>query len=670
MSLSSFVSLSFPSKRRKGKTELSKGRHELGTVLDALMASKGDTILVIPRWFVILVNMPWEKFIEGMVVLDRKAQRVVDVRFVVDVFKVNEARRYALARLVEGRVVAEFVRSEIKEEETEDSGVLKEIEGVEFRAVDVWRRRYQVSGKATLHLDPNGWRIYEEVESSKFMSAWKETRIRWRVVGDGRLAGILRKYMEMAGKPMSFSGSAVLFTEDGIASVRADDSGNIEVSVSDAGLPPREKMVEVSRFYDIIVPQLITDDMVGMKERNVRRIHAKFMVYHGGRAWSLVLNNEPPDTIWFRILRSRSASTYIKKILPRGYESVRDIIKKVGVPEWRFFFEVFRNADSKAVTAVVREFSRFLDEVHERIRNLRAKPRNIDGVEGFFEAIYARVPKRKLKVIRQWMELYEKVKGLAPSTALYVVFYGRRVFGRRYRPNFVGFRVGSDSRVAVLSNRVVPISGIAFRGGAFESAYRDVMNLDNLIFYQLARREEKLAILRDWVEEVRGRLVSSGVAPATATFKEVAKKIAEVAESEDLTDNGVLLVFRFLRSMRERASQDVLAKVEGLAKYLVGLVKSGRYPDDYVKFAERGFLEPMRWVVKWAIKSRGYSIRKGVLILGDPIEVRRRVREVIQRMRGRLLALAESLDLEVVSGEAREYVETSRRRLEALLKVI
>ena len=670
MSLSSFVSLSFPFKRRKERVELSKGRYVLKTVIDALMASKGDTILVIPKWFIILVNIPWQKFSDAFRALDARAQKVVEVNFVVDILKVNEERHYALARLVEGTVVAEFNRSEVVEEVIEEGreAEARVIEGVEFRISRIARHKYQIHGIATLKFFSDGsWRIYEEVRGRAKLSVGIDEGVEWRIVGDGRLSNILSRYLEKARSlSRKFYGKATVFTEDGIAHVDVSSDG-VEARVSNIGLPPTDALLRCSRFYTVIVPRLFMESFTG--EYGVRKdVYAEFEVYHGGKKRLLVFNSEPPDTIWFRVLRRRSISSYLKKVLPRGYESARDIIKEVSVPEWAFFYYIVRDPSEEKVTKVLRRFNEFIQHIDARIQNIRAKPRNKNGVEGFFEAIYARIPRRKLRIVKEWLELYEKVKDLAPKTTLYVVFYGQRA--RRRLPNFAGFRIDVDEGISVLSRRAVPISGIAFRGGAFESAYRDVMNLDNLIFYQLARREEKLAILRDWVEEVRGRLVSSGVAPATATFKEVAKKIAEVAESEDLTDNGILLVFRFLRSMRERASQDVLSKVEGLAKYLVGLVKSGRYPDDYVKFAERGYLEPMRWVIKWAIKSRGYSIRKGVLILGDPIEVRRKVREVIQRMRGRLLALAESLDLEVVSREAWESVETSRRRLEALLKVI
>ena len=169
------------------------------------------------------------------------------------------------------------------------------------------------------------------------------------------------------------------------------------------------------------------------------------------------------------------------------------------------------------------------------------------------------------------------------------------------------------------------------------------------------------------VLEAPRELVPASVVPATATFKEVYEKVKDLALGEELTDNGVYLAFQFLEKLRDKAEHAVIKRVEELTKILVGLVRTGRYPEDYVRLAEAGFLEPMRWVIKYAIKSRGYSIRKGVLILGDPAEVRRKTREVIQRIRGRLLALAEAVE----AGLPEEYKPVVRagERLEAVAKL-
>lgn len=664
MSLRSEVSLVLPLLKSRDIPQLSANAEVVLTGFkDALMASKGDTILVVPRWFIILVNMPWQMFLSGFKALDGKAQRITGIKFVVDVFRVNEERRYALARLVEGAITAEFTRSETREEVIE-RGRKVVIDGVEFTITRVARHHYQVSGRATLRFSGDSWAIYEEAEKRTKTSTSIDEGVEWRIVDPStRLSSILQKYIEKARIPSKrFHGRATIFTERGIATVsigRVD--GSIVAKVSEIGLPPEEKLLECSRFYSIVVPRMIVEEEADGREFR----YSEFDVYYNGRKRTLVLNREPPETLWFRALRRRSVSTYAKRILPRGYESARDIIRKVGVSEF-FFYDVVCEPNSERVAKVLAEFNRFIDEVYERVRNLRSKPRDTDGVEGFFEAIYARVPKRKLRVVREWIELYEKVKDLTPKTTLYVVFYGQDVYRRRL-PNFVGFRIDGDGDISVLSRRVVPVSGISFRGGEFERLYRDAMNLNNLIFYQLATKGEKLAILRDWVEEVRGRLGELGVEPATATFKEVYEKVKELALGEELTDNGVYLVFQFLEKLKD-GEEKVLKRVGELARVLVGLVKTGRYPEDYEKFAEAGFLEPMRWVVKYAIKSRGYSIKKGVLILGDPVEVRRRVREVIQRIRGRLLALAEAVE----AGLPEEYkpVVRTSERLEALARAL
>ena len=658
--LRSEVSLVFP---RFCKTlEVSTGRHEIYCFKDALMASKGDTILVIPGWFIILVGTPWQRFLDAFKALDSKAQKVTAVKLVVDVFKVNEQRRYALARLVEGTITAEFSRSEVKEEILESGSEARVIEGVEFRISRIARHKYQVTGRTTLRFSSgSSWTIYEEVTGKTKVSTGISEGVEWRIVGEGRLSNILNRYIERARNPSRrFYGRAVIFTELGIVSISVNrDTTNVKVS--NVGLSSEDKLIKCSRFYSIVVPRLVMKEDAEGKET----YYAEFDVYFDGRKRTLILNTEPPRTLWFRVLRRRSISTYAKRILPRGYESIKDILRKLKIPDWEFFYNIKYEPNNEVVTKALTEFNNFIDMIYERIRNLHTRPRNIDGVDGFFEAIYARVPKRKLKVVKDWLELYGKVKDLAPKTTLYVVFYGQRVYRRRL-PNFAGFRIDGDGGISVLSRRVVPVSGISFRGGEFERLYRDVMNLDNLIFYQLARVDEKLIILRDWVEDVRERLRSLGVEPSTATFKEVYEKVGELAGREDLTDNGVYLVFQFIKKHKDRAPKNIMEKVEALAKYLVGLIKTGRYPRDYERFANDGFLEPMRWVIKYTIKSRGYSIKKGVLILGDPIEVRRRVREVIQRIRGRLAALAESLEVGIPE-EFRPAVEVSER-LKALMK--
>ena len=659
MNLRSEVSLVFP---RFCKTlEVSTGRHEIYCFKDALMASKGDTILVIPGWFIILVGTPWQRFLDAFKALDSKAQKVTAVKLVVDVFKVNEQRRYALAKFVEGTITAEFTRSEVKEEILESGSEPKVIEGVEFRVSRIARHKYQVTGRATLKFTKDSWTIYEDVIEKSKVSTGITEGVEWRIVGEGRLSNILNRYIERARDPSRrFSGDVVIFTESGIASISVDRD-TTDVKVSNVGLPSEDKLIKCSRFYSIVVPRLVMKEDVEGKET----YYAEFDVYFDGRKRTLILNTEPPITLWLRVLRRRSISTYAKRILPRGYESIKDILRKLKIPDWEFFYNIKYEPNNEVVTKALTEFNNFIDMIYEHIRNLHTRPRSIDGVDGFFEAIYARVPKRKLKVVKDWLELYGKVKDLAPKTTLYVVFYGQRVYRRRL-PNFAGFRIDGDGGISVLSRRVVPVSGISFRGGEFERLYRDVMNLDNLIFYQLARVDEKLIILRDWVEDVRERLRSLGVEPSTATFKEVYEKVGELAGREDLTDNGVYLVFQFIKKLKDRAPKNIMEKVEALAKYLVGLVKTGRYPSDYERFASDGFLEPMRWVIKYTIKSRGYSIKKGVLILGDPIEVRRRVREVVQRIRGRLAALAESLEVGIPE-EFRPVVKVSER-LKALMK--
>ena len=661
MNLRSEVSLVFSPFKCK-TLEVSTGRHEIYCFKDALMASKGDTILVIPGWFIILVGTPWSKFLEAFKTLDAKAQKVTAVKLVVDVFKINEQRRYALARLIEGTITAEFTRSEVREEVLESGDKPKVIEGVEFRVSRIARHKYQISGRAILKFSGTSWEIHEEVVERSKVSTGISEGVEWRVVGEGRLSNIFNRYVERARNPSRrFYGRAVIFTDLGVVSISASsETSDVRVVVSEVGIPPEDKLLECSRFYSIIVPSVYIEENLEGRET----YYAEFNVYHDGRKRTLILNAEPPRTLWFRALRRRNISTYAKRILPRGYESVKDILKRLETPEWATLY-IKLEPHNEIVTKALTEFNNFINEVHERVRNLRTKPKEIDGIDGFFEAIYARIPKRKLKVVRDWLKLYEKVRGLAPKTTLYVVFYGQRVYRRRL-PNFVGFRIDGDGGISVLSRRVVPVSGISFRGGEFERLYRDVMNLDNLIFYQLARVDEKLIILRDWVEDVRERLRSLGVEPSTATFKEVYEKVGELAGREDLTDNGVYLVFQFIKKLKDRAPKNIMEKVEALAKYLVGLVKTGRYPSDYERFANDGFLEPMRWVIKYTIKSRGYSIKKGVLILGDPVEVRRRVREVIQRIRGRLAALAESLEVGIPE-EFRPVIGVSER-LKALMK--
>ena len=620
----------------KGEVVELTSRH----VRDIMMATKGNVAVATPRHLFILVNLPWQPLQNLFDIVGSRYQgRLKDVKIVCRVIKSYPERKFSLCEARVFELIYDYTRGYedfIVERENERV----EVEGAEFIVSEGVRRRFQENGEVVISWDGGEYRLTTRVSERAKIGESREQSIVWRIIDASKPLGrFLAKNQELLRiKPSSVYSTMLVFTNDIVVKVNARSSG-IDVKLWRINLPGDEELLECSRFYTIILPRIVIFDYNG----DFAKTTVIADLYYKGYKRRLVFNYIP-EKLLFRCLRMRySISSYAKRVLPRG------------VPYLSVSLEFFRDG----YVEELRKWARMIrEEVLPKVRSLHSEPRKLEPLETFLEVFYVNTPKRKVEnVVKPWIMLYEKVKDLAPKTTLYITFYGLY----RRRPNYVGLKIEKDGTITVMSNRYVPISGIVMKGGEFEKLYRETY-VKKLFEYQIVPRDEKLRILAEDVEEARRMLREAGVEPTTVSLQEFESKLKEVARNYE-GDNIVLLTLKFLETI---GKPQLKIDVDALTKMLVGLVKTGRYPEDYRRFAEMGGLRLVRTVVKYEMKRRGYSMRKGVMFLGDPEAVRRRILEAVKGIKGRLLALFEEIGTSEAIGEV--GIAYSLERVSALLE--
>ena len=79
---------------------------DINIIKDIIQGSKGDTILVVPRRWFIITNLPFEKLVTAV----RKANLdpfSSTMNFKVEVIRDNPERKYVLCKLIEAKIVFE-----------------------------------------------------------------------------------------------------------------------------------------------------------------------------------------------------------------------------------------------------------------------------------------------------------------------------------------------------------------------------------------------------------------------------------------------------------------------------------------------------------------------------------------------------------------------------------
>jgi hypothetical protein len=130
-------------------------------------------------------------------------------------------------------------------------------------------------------------------------------------------------------------------------------------------------------------------------------------------------------------------------------------------------------------------------------------------------------------------------------------------------------------------------------------------------------------------------------------------------------DNIVMLTYKYLteHKFKNIIGEDKSRKVKDL---LIGLSKTGNI-DDIMKNSE--IFDVIRIIVKYEMKKRGYSLKKGVMFLGSPDEVKRKILEVVKGLRERVLALYEELSEDVKLEVLKEVkVFSDLERVKAVLE--
>jgi len=282
-------------------------------------------------------------------------------------------------------------------------------------------------------------------------------------------------------------------------------------------------------------------------------------------------------------------------------------------------------------------------ELESRTR-ISKSVRDLNLTDKFLEIFFMRTPKRKLKAVEQYLNLYEKLRRmLKDEPVLYISF--PKKYGSM-SSNYACIRI-QGKNISVLGVSQVPITSIAIKG-RFEEAYKEVHGLRKLLSYQFAPKEEKLKMLKQDVEILREEIEKKFGKPVSELHPEyeIMRYLLNKAEYYDeYGDNLVLILYR-ARKLERAPSNVTLLK-------LAGLIKSGK---DYDYTVDRlgDVLEALRIAVKYEIKSRGYSTKLGVIFSGTPRSIARDVLETVRKIQeSRVRALL----LEILTEDAGRLVE-------------
>jgi len=640
-SIRTSLSVIFP---KFGEVFLNGDILEVNYAKDFFQASKGDTIMALADRWVIITNLPYDTTYKIFRELEKTGVQIHSMNWRFRIIGENEERKYVLAELIEAEFRGVFSRTITRESIDYDSG--KEyvnIYGLRIGVTKGERVRVKEDGTLRAILTPENFKMNEHVITTELIDKTEITAIDWKITNENGFLGRLMKSAIEKQESENFTGGRICgydHTQGVYIDLRFDENLTMSGDVIKVDPISEEDLRKLSYFYTIKIP------VAYISIYNDTRINIKEAFYKGKK--EKIVDSEFFGKS-FELRRHRySISSYAKRKLPRGYNDngLRDYVGNL------------------------REFVKAVKEALNAVKSINSQTKGVNKLEEFLEKVYVNTPTKKVEIIKKWIEVFEKVKDLTPKATLYIIFYGQRnKFDRYSSPKYVGFRVDKDGKISILSNRIVPISGIVLKGGEFEKRYREAYKIDRLIKYQAMPKEKKITTLMSDVEKVRNELKSLDVEPSTSPYKIVESKLRDLAIQKELTDNVVWVFLKYAFEKEEDLRRFVKSglgdRIREARKLIIGLIKTGT-PEDFIRLSEK-ILPAIRTAIKYELKLRGYSQRKGVMFLGNPETVWMKILEALKNIRGRLLALV--IETERPNVDVKVKTRLSKR-IDALLDQI
>ncbi|MEM1690054.1 MAG: hypothetical protein QXG48_00650 [Thermofilaceae archaeon] len=631
--------------------QLKEGEHYVlnrSQIKEFLMASKGNVALVCRGFLIILTNVMYSDFEKAVqetcALTGDRLPELLECYVKIRVKKVVPERKFALAECTHLHMLCE---GKIKKEELANavSFFERRIGGVKITVARATVDRYKVARRVSIEWHNGSFSVHLVDERKQLAEALGERCITSLEVEDerGEVARIVNRVLHEGGR-------AIIVDRDAIIEVTSGQMGFEPVVkvFPIPQLPSEEELLRCSRYYTIFIPRLV---LISPK-----RIMAFIDWYRYGVKRELVTQLAVVVARYsFRMLVHRlSLPRSVTRYLPRFPPPEIDLslLSTSGFIAAAHAFSIHFNESMRRI------------EDLERKRRKPVKPKQLDPLDAFLEAFFERTPRRKIEnVVKPWLEVFEKVKGLAPQATLYIICYGK---GGKRLPSIPALKVDKDGTISPIANRYVPVSGIVLRGGDFERLYVDA-NVRRLFEYQIAPREKKLSMIIEDIEDARRRVREElNVDPFSSSLEDFRNSLSRL----EPRDNILLIAFKHLNSFKLRIDDGFKLRIDDETRLsnaltlITGLIKTGNAEDARRVLSSTDLLDYLRMAVKYEMKKRGYSIRKGVMFLGTPVTVKARVYEVVRGLKGRLLAMVEEF------GEAaRELsISSTLERVEALLR--
>lgn len=603
--------------------------------------SKGDVILVAPNEWIFLVNFPYKTFQQVVRELQKRTAHseywILDTLqksiWFIETIKVNEKRHYRLAKLHRIEGITDFTRWI---DEKEDRGLVDTYESDSLKAekyVTV-ERSFRFSGDMAFVIPPTG-EIYEHLEVKEKKQTWEKEKVRVEYEvrkEDDTLCKLIRRWEDWKANEAKYSGhfGFDVLLEDGTYFYTLSD----RILFEKFEAIDEQTLLELSKYYIITIPVMRINDTLreakfaSLPETN-RTMHV-VNIYYDGRKMQVVLKaSELPEPLKLGIRRRRFAlSKYAMLKLPYGerFESL-------------FSFN---------------EFAELVRAIKQEVDKLKVRVKEVDRRKQFEEIFFIKSPKRKLKLIDDYLIFYERFRDYADKAVLFMVFYGQEGEWKRFFPNYKAFRI-EDGRITVETKPPVGITTLCLKGGKFEEAYKDVFNLKRILRFhyseRYADRAERFELLKEHVDEVRKAV--EPMVKEDAKFEDYVRAIHKIAESVEHPDNVILCLCKYFKEARkDEWTKDWEEEVSSAIRILAGFVKSGK-DYDYTHEKLDDVFRILRVALLWTMKVRGYSPVNGVMLSGTPEQIAEGVARFVRGLKGRELALARELEssLEEIKAE-------------------
>ena len=594
-------------------------------IKDIIQGSKGDCILVVPRRWFIVTNLSFERLLTAVRPHLSKMHSNRTFHFKVRVIKDVPERKYTLCKLIEGKIEGQYTDNDTKTEILERLDDVK-IDGVKFTKTKVLKKTFQIIKRMTITISDD-IKTSTDVISRKEVDSKEQETLEYKIVNENtRLASLISRMNLLCKNRDNYSGHLDFYMLYDNYLVMGYAYYTPTLSIHKVELPSEDTLKELSKYYVITIPRCYIEDTIRQSIytdlSTIRRTLYEVDVYYNGEKKTIVLKglSEIPAPLRLGIRRRRYGITqYARKTLPYG---------KI----W----------DLKDGTRIANAFSEFTNEalhLYDIIKDRLLTTDQVSPREMFEDIFFIRSPKRKLKHLDTYLQIYNEVKDYAEKATLYLVFYGQTNEFRRFLPNYKAFRF-QDGRITVDNAPPVPVSAIALKGGEFEERYREVYNLDNIILYHYATTEEKLAIIQEEIKEIREMLRENNIDPKKISFKDLLQVLKELSLMEEYPRNVILAFIRYATSdtIGNGWTADWKVEVRSALEIVAGLVRSGR-PEDYTEKRLSRLLRVLRVATLYIMKERGYSPMLGVVFSGSPEDILMKILEFIRRLKGRRLAL-------------------------------